>query len=439
MAINIPESSSVVKARVRSSIQTMLQLSNPMLRGSWIGAIVDSFSERIYDFYYAIVSAIDEIFPDTTTTNLERWGSFYNLQPNAAKTSVGKIVFQSANTAADDPIPVGQVFVDGNGNEFVCTELSAVEAFSDTASATSLERSSTTATFVADRPHFLKSGNQVTISGASHSAYNGTKTVTVTNETTFTFTVDVGATTPATGASFTRFGNSVAVKSVAYGVAMNLPAYTSVTLQSPVANILDDAFVDYQGLSGAADRETTEEFRTRVLDVIRNPVAHFNVSDITRVAKEVTGITRVFVNEATPAAGQVTIYLTMDNETDPVPNAATVTAVKNKLLGIKPANMSSADLIVSAPGKKTVDFVFTALSPNTSTMRASILENLKQFFADNTSVGADVVEDAYRSAIFSTIDTSTGEAVVSFTITSPSGTVNPADSELPVLGTVTWP
>ena len=238
---------------------------------------------------------------------------------------------------------------------------------------------------------------------------------------------------------FVMFANSVKVQSIAYGLDKNLDPYTKVTLQSPLANINDDAFVDYQGLTGAADREGTEEFRARVLDVIRNPVAHFNVSDITRVAKEVTGITRVFVNEATPAAGQVTIYITTDNATDPIPNAGLVSDVKAKILTIKPANTSSSDVIVAAPAKKTVDFVFTALSPNTSTMRASIIENLKQFFADNTSVGADVVEDAYRSAIFSTIDTSTGEAVVSFTITSPSGTVNPADNELPVLGTVTWP
>lgn len=439
MSINIPESSLVVKDRVKSAIQASLRSSNPFLRGSWLGAIADSFAERIYDFYAGITHAIHEIFPDTTDDNLERWGSFYNIQPYAAKTSVGKIVFHSVNTAADDPIPVGQKFIDGNGNIFVSTETSPVEALSDNLYATTLTRSSTTATFTASDFHYLKSGNEVTIAGASDALYNGTHTITVVNEYSFTFPVSNAAATPATGSYFVRFANAVNVKSEAFGIEMNLPAYTPVTLQSPVANIDDNAFVNYQGLSGASDREDREAFRARLLDVIRNPVAHFNISDITRLAKEVTGVTRVFVKEVTPAAGQVTIYFTTDNDISPIPNATTVSSVKSKLLTIKPANMSDADLIVSAPGTEVVNFTFSALSPNTSTMRASILENLKQFFADNTSVGVAIVQDAYRSAIFSTIDTSTGEAVVSFTLSSPSGTVTPASNELPVLGTVTWP
>ena len=437
MPINIPDSSLVVKQRIKASIQTYLETSNPFLKGSWLGAIADSLAERVYDFYYAIVAAIDEIFPDTTIDYLERWGSFYNLQPNAAKTSTGYITFQSANPGFEDPILIGQVFVDGNGNLF--TAIESAEVFTDGASATTLTRSGTTATFISDKLHFLKSGNSVTVIGASHAAYNGSKVVTVVDEYTFTYTVDGAATTPATGAYFVRFGNVVAVRSDDYGIDKNLGPYTIVNLQSPVVNIYDECFVDGDGLTGAQDSESIESFRSRVLDVIRNPVAHFNDSDISRLAKTIAGITRVFVKQATPAAGQVTIYITTDNDTSPIPSAALVSEVKQKLLTIKPANISDDDLIVAAPGQEVVNFTFTAISPNTSTMRSSIIENLKQFFADNTSVGIAIVEDAYRSAIFSTIDVTTGEQVVSFTLSSPSGTVTPAANELPILGTVTWP
>ncbi len=437
MPINIPDSSSVVKNRVKASIQSYLSNANPFLKGSWLGALADSFSERIYDFYYAIVAGIDEVFPDTTIENLERWGSFYNLSPNAASGATGYVVFQSTNTAADDPVNVGQVFVDSNGNTYKAIEFA--QALFDTCNASSLTRSGTVATYVGDKDHFLKSGQQVTISGASVAAYNGTKTVTVTSNTTFTYTVDGAASTPATGAFFQRFANRVLVRSDGYGLDKNLAPYTTLNLQTPLVNILDECFVDYQGMTGAQDRENTEAFRARVLDVIRNPVAHFNDSDITRLAKTVSGITRVIIKQITPAVGQVTIYVMTDNETDPVPGAAKVAEVKNKLLTIMPANMSSADLIVAAPGKEVVDFVFTSLSPNTSTMRASILENLKQFFADSTTVDGDVTQDDYRAAIKTTIDTTTGEKVISFALSSPSGTINPASNEIPVLGSVTFP
>lgn len=63
----------------------------------------------------------------------------------------------------------------------------------------SLTQSSGTATATVSAGHQLVTGDSVYISGADDSDYNGTFTVTVTNSTTFTFTVDSGATSPDTG------------------------------------------------------------------------------------------------------------------------------------------------------------------------------------------------------------------------------------------------
>lgn len=65
--------------------------------------------------------------------------------------------------------------------------------------ASSLTQSGGTATFTASKPHGLSSNDLVYIKGADQSEYNGRHQVTVTGDTTFTFTVDSSAITPATG------------------------------------------------------------------------------------------------------------------------------------------------------------------------------------------------------------------------------------------------
>lgn len=62
-----------------------------------------------------------------------------------------------------------------------------------------LTRSGTTATATTGSAHGFVTGDYVTIADADQAEYNGTVEVTVTSTTAFTFTVDGGATTPATG------------------------------------------------------------------------------------------------------------------------------------------------------------------------------------------------------------------------------------------------
>lgn len=66
-------------------------------------------------------------------------------------------------------------------------------------SVSSLTRSSTTATAVTSTAHGLVTGDGVWMRGADQSAYNGYFTTTVTDSTTFTFTVSGSPATPATG------------------------------------------------------------------------------------------------------------------------------------------------------------------------------------------------------------------------------------------------
>jgi len=128
-----------------------------------------------------------------------------------------------------------------------------------------------------------------------------------------------------------------------------------------------------------------------------------------------------------------------DNDDDPIPTAGEVTTVKDKILEIKPANTADGDVIVAAPTAVPSPYTFTALSPNTVSMQEAITANLEQFYAENTDVGVNIVEELYSAAIANTIDTTTGDTIVSFTLSAPSGDIVIASGEIGTLGTITYP
>ena len=149
----------------------------------------------------------------------------------------------------------------------------------------------------------------VTISGAVETEYNLTDTaITVTGLDTFTYEVAGSPTTPATGTILAAFTTAnVTVESVGFGAGTNLDADTPVKLQSPIVNVDDTLYVTFGAVGGGTDAETTEEYKARYLDKIRNPVAHFNEADIVAEAKEVAGVTRVFVKPAGTEVGTVAV------------------------------------------------------------------------------------------------------------------------------------
>ena len=77
--------------------------------------------------------------------------------------------------------------------------------------------------------------------------------------------------------------------------------------------------------------------------------------------------------------------------------------------------------------------------PDTSTMRTAIEENLKAFYQDEVEFETSIVEDKYRSAIINTIDLITGESLISFTLSTPTGDIVVTTDELGTLGALIFP
>lgn len=437
MPLDLPSNAQEVIQRAKTDVQRLLPESNPFLKNSVLGALTTGIANRNFDFYIQLRQAVDVLFIDTAEGEfLERWAAIYGKTRLGATTASGNTVITGVVTSV---LVSGSTLVFSDGVQYLTTSTGTVTA--TVIPVASITRSGTTATVTTVAPHELANNVTITIAGADQTEYNITTSIQAVDALIFTYPVDLGAVTPATG-TITASGDfdnvsviSVEVQDSANDVNVNQDPGAILKLQSPVVGIDDSSAVDSGSIAGGVDQETDESLRSRTIDKIQNPVAHFNTSDVVSKAKEVNGVTRVFVFTITPAVGQATIYFMRDNDSDPIPSAPEVADVRTSIEEIIPVTTDPSDIFILAPVPVVVSFAFISLTPNTPSMQSSILNNLQQFFSEETSVGVNVDEDKYRAAISNTIDTATGDIVQSFSLSAPLGDIAIAIGEIGVLDT----
>lgn len=454
MPIETPENAIEVDQRARTDVARVVTGSNPFLPNTFWGGLISSFANRIFDFYSALQEAIRESIPDTAIRLLDRWSAIWGVVRIKAAPSAGNLDIRGL---LGTQVLLGTIWVGSDGKRYIGQAASSgMIAVSLTID--KMERVGSTVTCTTDAPHNL-AGNEdsyaLAISGSGTAQFNQDPLVdlAITGEKTLTFTSAAGADDDPSAATLAlsnilNGADVMPVVSLDTGTAVNQVLNAPLTLEQPIAGILDDAHVNFGGVAGGIGQEENDDLRERYLELLQNPVAHFNAAEITATAKLVSGVTRVFVEKVTPALGQVTVYFTRDNDDTQIPDASEVTTVKTALIGgtaggviypgISPSNTADDDVIVSAPTAVPEDFDFTALAPDTPEMREAVVLNLQQFFAEDTTVSVAVPEEAYTAAIFNTVDPVTGDSVTSFTLSTPSGDLAAASGELVTLGTVSF-
>lgn len=221
------------------------------------------------------------------------------------------------------------------------------------------------------------------------------------------------------------------------GFQIGTAAITSITRTGNVAKVTLTAAADFQSgqtvtIIGAI--ETDYNVTEAAILVESTTVFHYIVANT-----PTTPATGSITSTVTVAIGQVRVFFMRDNDVNPIPSGSEVATVRTKIEEILPANTDEDnDLFVLAPVAVTTDFTFSALTPNTATMQAAVLANLQQFYDENTSVGVNINQDAYRSAIFNTVDTETGDVVQAFDLSTPTGDIVVASDEIGVLGNVVF-
>ena len=437
---NIPTLTELVD-RMRADVRQENPNLDPTIRRSWARAFTDALAVRIFGVYLSLLQLIDQMFPQTATgAYLARWGEYSGLSKNVATVATGTAVLEAVPATS---VPAGTLFSSG-GQTY--ESVGAHVAGTSVNIITSLTRVGTTATAVTSAPHGLASGLLATMSGTNQGAYNITAVIVVLNATTFTYQVAGSPATPATTASdilVTIDVVRVPLVSQQATASANLPSGAVVELSSaPIAGLTTPGFIDTDQVAGGLDAETDEEFRPRIMAERAEPTANYNEADVRATVLGVsTDITRVFVNKFTPNPGQAEVYFLLDNSSPITPNAGQISDVTNTILGtIYPAHSDPADLFVLAPVLVTQNFAFSTLVPNTQAMRDAVQASLTAFFEDEVEFQTTVIEDKYRGAISTTVD-STGAALSDFTLTAPLGdlTVSAAPSgQIAALGTVSF-
>jgi uncharacterized phage protein gp47/JayE len=444
---NYPESPKEILDRQRTDVQNALPQSDPFLRASFILAILIGNAGRFWDIYRTILNLQMQLFPWSAEGDfLRRWGLWKGIDKKPATGANGLISTEGTEGVF---IPENTIYQTVGGNEYRVIDQD-YEIREQILSVLSITRVGTvaTVTVVAD-DHFYADNMTVAISGADQTEYNISAVINVTGAKTFDYEVTGSPATPASGtikstatfASINVLSYDSTNNTVATGIDKNIEEGGKLSLQSPIVDVNNDAYVQYSAISGGSSEETDDEYRARVNSAYSDPVAHFNVAEIDSIVLSVPGVTRSFTKEITPEAGAVTVYFMRDDdEGSPVPDPNETDSVKKALLEIKPAHMDENDLHVNEPElkEKKIDFVFSGLEINTVSLQEAIDGNLATFFKEVPEPGENIKEEIYNSAIAQTIDPATGDFVKSFTLTSPTTDINVDPDEIATLGTITW-
>lgn len=434
----------------RAEFRRQLPNVDPTVFGSWSRGFIDGCGAMAHAMGFLVRDLEQEMFPQTATDEfLDRWGGYEDLPRNPATGASGPV---SLNGVVGTLINAGEQFTGSNDVVYSVIIPAAVEVVSLLLS--SLTRSGTTATATTATPHRLATGMTVTVSGAVQTAYNVSAMVTVTGANTFTYQVAGSPATPATG-TITETSNfaTLSVQATATGPGTNLLAGATMNVNLP--NVASLAYVQFGGVGGGAGIESDEDYRDRIIESRSNISGVFTEDQIKIAARTIPGNTRVFVKRPvtalgsgtqglpsySPAAGQVVVIVVRDDDANIIPTQSVLDQTKAAIIarGRLPAHTRADDVFVLAPVAQVVDFTFSAIMPNTETMKTSIRNQLAAFFQDSVTFEQDIPAPRYQGVIQNTRDIVTGERLQSFTLSSPTAAIVVAAGNIPVLGTITFP
>lgn len=227
------------------------------------------------------------------------------------------------------------------------------------------------------------------------------------------------------------------VRSRVSGKSGNASAGVALTMTAALDRLNLEAVVASAGIGSGADLESIKSLRARVLFRKRLPPHGGAAHDYVSWAREINGVTRVFVDPVTQSNGRTSIgvwFLMDDTYSDGIPQGSDVQAVADYIDALRPAG---ALVDVQAPIKQPVNITITGLSPDTTAVRDAVRAELADLFRRRVSVSTLTSPfTLYRSKIVEAISVAVGED--HHTLTAPGGDTAATVGKLLTLGTVTF-
>ncbi len=255
-----------------------------------------------------------------------------------------------------------------------------------------------------------------------------------------------GATYASTSAATVGPGGSVEVDVEADAAGLDGDADTGavLTLATPIAGLHSRGYVASPGIAGGRDEEDVETMRARVLGRMGSTPTGGSPADFEGWARETGDVRRVWVYPNEPGVGEVTLRYTVDGAS-PIPTTAKSTEIQEYIGGtsgaspypyadaLSPAPCVGSAIHVATVAAQTEAFAFVALSPDTTDVRAGIVDAIEGLFAEEGTPSGTV----HASQIAEAIGGVPGE--VYHSLATPAGDVTVGTNAVPVRGVVTWP
>jgi uncharacterized phage protein gp47/JayE len=221
---------------------------------------------------------------------------------------------------------------------------------------------------------------------------------------------------------------TLAVRSMLAGADYSLTEAQELTFQSPIDGVDAVATVDSDPVDGT-DEETDDALRTRLLERMADPPMGGSDPDYIAWAKEVAGVTRVWVTDLELGAGTVVVRFVRDNDSGSnIPSGGEVTEVQTYLDTKRPAH---ATVTVVAPTDAPTAFTI-AVEPDTTAVRDAVQAELEDLYSREAEPGATMLISAIRTAI------GIAPGLTDYTLTVPSADVTHTTNQLPSVGAITW-
>lgn len=225
---------------------------------------------------------------------------------------------------------------------------------------------------------------------------------------------------------------TLALTALLAGADGNCDAGTELSFESPISGV--DATATSDELSGGTDQETADAFRVRVLDRMRQPPHGGAAADYIAWAKEVPGVTRVWVFPLEEGPGTVVIRFVRDDDgtgADIIPSAAEVLAVQQKLTGTNAVAPVTAEPLVYAPVAQALNFSLS-ITPDNPATRIAVQAALEDLLARIGAPGGTIPRSQVEIAV------GTADGVTDFAVLAPAANVVHVVDNMPILGTITW-
>lgn len=195
-----------------------------------------------------------------------------------------------------------------------------------------------------------------------------------------------------------------------------------------------EAIVINGGVGGAADRESDESLRARVLDRKRRGRKGGAVSDYEQMAREVPGVAKAWAWSFAGGPGTVGVWFLFEGRENGIPLPSDVAAVRRYL---EVRRLIRVGLSVSPPIPEAVNITIGGLETDNATTREAIRTALVAALYERARPGVAIEAFSLsRSWLAEAISSAVGES--RHRLVYPADDLIFTDGRYPVLGTVTY-